>query len=265
MNTVVTVTFLTIVQLLTCSAQAYILPFETILSKTVEQSGTSILEIDQNVIFKEGGQEYSVHEKWLIEGDKNLKLVATGNGPLKGLISLNYLYNSKKRTHLSGKNKIVQEVKPDFFERWLTIRSADSFKNYLKENSISNKVRLSRASGVVSFAIGEMATAEAIYPQVWINQELFHINRLRTASFADLEFANFNNYSKEETFFQYPLQKNISWSGNNVEIKVTRVVMKSDSTLKDFYPDTIQIPSEFSLTTVGPVGQKIEEFYSRFR
>ena len=269
MKTFLLLPLLTIVQLFTHSAYAYILPLDIILSKTVEQAGNKIISIDQNVIFKEetptGVKNYIIKEQWLIEGDKNLKLTATGTGDLKDLIKIHYLYNNKKRIQIIGKNTVVKEVLPDFFEKFLMIKSIESYKTYLKELNITPEVRLSRSSGAISFAIGTPSSEESKTPQIWIDQDNFRLNKVRFPSTAEVEFLDYKEYDK----IHYPNLKTITWSDKSVTIEVTQVSTKTKSTIKNFYPKTLELPSEITLSGKlnenESIGQKIEEFYTRFR
>jgi len=262
--------YLTIVRLIsilfiTISAQAYILPLDTILNKTIAHAGHQIIKVQQNVTFKEGSEEFTVQETWLIEGDKNLKLTATGTGALKGHFNILYLYNSKKRTHIASKNKIVQTVPAEFFERFLVTKSVDSYRTYLNEQGISSKVRLSRAGGAICFAVGEASTTAALSAQIWINQDFFHLNKIRFSTEADVEFLDYKNYGNTDSTVHYPTTKRVNWAGKSASIKVIQVSTKTAATIKDFYSDTLDTPSEISLADKGPLGQTVEEFYMRFR
>ena len=261
MKTYLLLPILTIVQLLTFSVEAYVLPLDTILRKTTSLSGGTIVSIEQNVIFREGNTDYVIKEEWLIEGDKNLKLTATGVGELKDHFKVNYLYNNKKRTHINGKNRVVTEATHELLEKFLTIKSVDSFQNYLKELGISNKVRLSRASGKISFAIGEPSTDRALSPQFWIDQDFFHLNKIRFPSEAEVEFSDYKTYGP----LHYPDLKFVAWADKGAIIKVTKVSIKTGTTIKNFYPQTLDLPSEINLGSKGALGVKIEEFYKRFR
>lgn len=252
---------LTIVQLISVFADAYILPLDTILQKTTELAGNKIISVEQNVIFKDGKNEYTIKEEWLIEGDKNLKLKASGVGELKNFFKVHYLYNNKKRTELSGKNKVVTDVTRELFERYLAIKSVGSYLSYLKDLGISDKVRLSRAGGTVSFAIGEPSTAEALSPQIWIDQDFFHLLKIRFPSEADIEFSNYKEYGD----IHYPRLKVVTWADKSVVIKVKKVTVKTAASIKSFYSDTLDLPTEIMLASKGDVGLKIEEFYKRFR
>lgn len=252
---------MTIVQWFCSFSYGFILPLETVLSKTVGLSGNQIFSVEQDVIFKSGSEDYTVRETWLIEGDKNLKLIAVGQGVLKDLIKMTVIYNSKTKTTMLGKNKTSEPVSSDFFERYLSIRSVDSFKKILTELNVSPQVRLSRAGGAISFAIGELSPINSVKPQVWIDQELFEIKKLRLPSSAEITFDDYATYKQ----IHYPRLKKIEWSGHSILIKVRQVTLKTAATLKSFYPQNLDQPSEVNLVSQGDSGLFIQEFYKRFR
>lgn len=237
------------------------MPLDTILKKSIVHSGKTIVAIEQNVIFREGNTDYVIKEEWLIEGDKNLKLTATGVGELKDVFKLNYLYNNKKRTQIVGKSRVVTEATRELIEKFLAVKSMDSYLNYLKELGISNRVRLSRSSGTISFAIGEPSTERALSPQFWIEQDYFHLNKIRFTTEAEVEFTEYKTYGT----LQYPDLKFVAWADKGAIIKVTKVSTKTGATIKSFYPQTLDQPSKMNLANKGALGQKIEEFYKRFR
>ncbi|MEQ1721535.1 MAG: hypothetical protein ABL930_00035 [Pseudobdellovibrio sp.] len=240
---------------------AYILPIETILNKNTALAGNGIISIEQDVIFKEGNKEYVIHEQWLIEGDKNLKLTAIGTGELKDLFKVHYLYNNKNKTQIIGKNKIVNESSREFFEKFLVIKSSDSYRSYLKDLNISSNVRLSRAGGSICFAIGDASTDKALSPQFWIDQDFFRLKKIRLPSETEIEFADYKEYGD----LNYPMSKQVDWADKSVNIKVTKVSTKTGETIKSFYPESLDLPSEITLNAKGAVGLRIEEFYKRFR
>ena len=252
---------LTIVQWFCSFSYGFVLPLDTVLTKSVALSGNQIFAVEQDVIFKVGAEELVVRENWLIEGDKNLKLTATGQGSLKDLLKLAVIYNSKNKTMLIGKNKTSEFVTPDFFERFLSIRSVDSFKKYLIELSIPQVDRLSRVSGAVAFAIGEPSAPNAPKPQIWIDQETFQIKKMRLPSMAEISLEDYATFKQ----IQYPKTKKIEWSGHSALIKVKQVSTKTSATLNSFYPQNLDQPSEINLVTKGDAGLLIQEFYKRFR
>lgn len=240
----------------------YVLPLDVILSKSVAHSGNQIFSVEQDVIFTFDAEDFIIRETWLIEGDKNLKLSAVGVGPLKDLFRLVTVYNSKSKTTLFGKTKQTVLTNSDFFERYVSIRSTDSFRNYLALLSIAPSVRLSRAGGTTAFAVGEPSTGDITMPHFWMDQNTFHIKKIRFLSESEVSFDDYNLYGKT---IYYPKTKKVSWGQQNVTIKVRQVSLKTGASLASFYPQKLDQPSEITLTTKGNVGIVIQDFYKRFR
>ena len=251
----------TIVQLTSLFTFAYVMPLEVVLKKNTALSGSQIFSVEQDVTFKDAVREYVIRENWLIEGDKNLKLTATGLADLKDSFRFVAIYNNKNKTMVSGKNKITQPNNIDFFERYLAVRSVDSFKNYLAALSIAPNIRLSRAGGAVSFAIGEASSLDALKPQIWFDQDEFFLRKIRLPGQAEISFHDYATFG----LIRYPKTKLVSWAGHVVQIKVRSVSTKTGATLNAFYPQNLDQPSEVLLTNRGPAGAVIEEFYRRFR
>lgn len=249
----------TIVQLFSFFSHAYILPLDTILTKAASTAGTSIIAVEQNVIFRSGAEEFVIKEEWLIEGDRNLKLNASGTGALKDVFRAQYLYNNKTRTQVVGKNRQSVAAGNDFFEKYLAIKSRDSYITYLRDLGISQKVRLSRAGGSISFAIGD-ASSEMLRPQFWIDQDFFRLMKIRLPSEAEVDFSDYRNLGTAH----YPFTKEIRWADKSVLIKVVRVDTKPRASIQDFYPETVSSPTDIQAARQS-AGSVIEEFYQRFR
>lgn len=258
-----TLVFLTLVQLFSVVSTAYVLPLEIILQKNAVLAGTSIISVEQDVTFKDPYKSVVVKETWLIEGDRNLRLSAKGTGELRDLISIAAVYNNKSKTLISGKSRVSHAAGEDFFEKYLAIKSKDSFMVYLKELGISQNVRLSRAAGAICFAVGEPATGAIPNnnPEVWFDQDSFRLSKMRFPNNAEVEFSNWGIYGK----VHYPKKKVITWDDKTVVVTVTKVSTKSGNGIKSFYPESLDQASEVNLARLGPLGLTIEEFYKRFR
>lgn len=252
---------MTLVQLVSPTLQAYILPLDFILQKSAGLAGSSIISIEQDVQFKDGVKTYTVKETWLIEGDRNLRLQARGLGELKDAINVNYLYNNKNRTSFLQKNKSVKITAPDFFEKFLAIKSKDSYLGYMKELKIGDNVRLARAAGQVCFAIGNISTESDVQPHIWFDQSSFRLSKLRFPSQSEVEFSDYVEKDK----VHYPRAKTISWQGKSITIKVTKITTKTSSSIQDFYPEALQPSLPVALSNFGLAGSVLEEFYTRFR
>ncbi len=253
---------LTIVQTISLFSYGFILPLDLILEKNVAINGTRVVSVEQDVYFKDGSQELAIHESWLIEGDKNLKLTATGLGELKDAVRIVALYNGKNRTTVVGKNKVTDVVGRDFFERYLAIRSLESFKNYLNELTISSNVRLARSNGAISFAIGEPSSATLLKPQAWFKQDTFQLSKIRFPSEAEISFSD---YLVTNNQLNYPKTKILDWAGKSVVIKVRSVNDRVKVSSSVFYAQNLDSPSELLISNKNSAGLMVEEFYKRFR
>lgn len=261
MKTFVALLLMTLVQLNSIKTEAYILPLEIILQKSAQLAGHSIIGVEQEVQFKDGLKTYSIKESWLVEGDRNLKLTATGMGDLKEAIKVSSIYNTKNRTSLLAQNKIASPYGSDFFEKYLAIKSKDSFENYLKELNVAPQVRLSRAGGLICFAVGTESTTDNLNSQVWIDQNSFRLVKMRLPSNAEIEFLDYI----VKDGIHYPLKKIINWDGKTVTIIVKKLTTKANATIKNFYPETLDTSSQISLGKYGVAGAVFEDFYTRFR
>ncbi len=249
--------FLTKVQL----AYGYIPSLDFILSKTTSTTGRQIISIEQDVVFKIDTEQATVHETWLIEGDKNLKLTARGQGFFRENINLNYLYNVKNKTSVVAKNKITSPLTTDFFQKLLFIRSADAFKNHMKELSITNQIRLSRADGRTAFALGDPSSAK-LNPQIWIDQDEFVIRKIRLPSETEIELSDITTVAND---FYVAKSQTINWNNLQVQIKVKSISTKTGATLSNFYPQNLDAPSEISFANKTILTEAIDQFYKRFR
>lgn len=258
--------FVTTIVLLTAffttkNVSAYILPLDTIMEKNIAQSGRRIISVDQDVIFRNGISELVVKENWLIEGDKNLILTATGLGPLKDF-KINFLYNNKTKTYIVGQ-KFSESVSHVFFERYSSLRSVSAFKTMLQDLNIKPEVRMSRADGAISFAIGEPSPVGQFNPQVWIDQDFFRLRKIRTPYESDITFSDYASFFNDQV--SYPKTKKVEWAGHSVLIRVKSVTIKQGASLAIFYPSKLERPTQINLNNVGTLAWEIEEFYKRFR
>lgn len=248
-------------------ASAYIPELPFILKKSSLTTGKKIIQIEQEVIFKSGEDEARVDEVWLVEGDRNLKMTAIGKNLYKENIRLNYLYNGKNRTHFLGKNKVVQLNSPDFYEKYLFIRSRDSFLNYLRDLNIPANVRLSRANGVITFLIGQ-PSEQNLNPHIWIGQDDFVIRKIRMPSAAEISLDQVTSYPNDTYIAK---SQTISWPSldggptTTVQIRIKKVNVNAPGSIQSFYPNTIDFPSEINFANKTELTSVIEEFYSRFR
>lgn len=249
-------------------ALAYIPEIPFVLKKASATTGRKIIQIEQEVTFKVGEEEAKVDETWLIEGDKNLKLSAVGKNFYKDSIKLNYLYNGKNKTFLTGKNKNVSPVNLDFFQRYLFIRSQGSFVNYLKELNIpatdKSNIKLSRADGVISYLIGQ-PSEQNLNPQVWIGQDDFVVRKIRTPSVAEITLGQITSFPNDTYIAK---TQTITWQNSEpvtVQVRIKKVDVNAGGSITTFYPQNLDLPSEMTFANKTPLTAVVEEFYTRFR
>ncbi len=268
----VAICFLTFI--VSTSASAYIPELSFILKKASQTTGSQIVKIEQEVIFKIGEEEAKVDETWLIEGDRNLKLTANGRNFFKENIKINHLYNGKNKTSLNGKNKNSSTITSDFYQRYLFARAKDSFLNYLKELNILEAVRLSRADGVVTYLIGA-PSVQNLNPHIWIGQEDFIVRKIRTPSGSVVELNDIAFYPKDIGIAKSHL---VSWPSLNeqinktsnfkplqVKVRIKKIDLAFKGDISLFYPQNLQDPTEVTFLNKTPMTELITEFYQRFR
>lgn len=243
------------------AAFGFIPPIAFLLEKSAKTTGNEIVEINQEVHFQVANEVSVVKETWLVEGDKNLKLTAFGQGPYKQAINLTAIYNGKFRTIFAGKNRQTTNLTSDFFQKYLFIKSAASFNSYLNDLSISPEIRLSRVDGRVGFAIGK-PTESKYNPQIWIDQDEFMIRKLRLPSETEILLSDFVEF--KPGFFVARTQT-ITWGGITATVKVMKITPKPKETLNAFYPQYLDIPSEISFAQQTPMTEVINSFFKRFR
>lgn len=251
------------------TAWTYILPLDFVVKKTVSHSNKQIINLEQEVTFKSKNQptEIKVSESWLIEGDKNLKVSANGLGNYAENIRYHSLINNKTKTQMIGKNKTTTQRSDDFYLHLAFARSTDRFLDDLKNMGIPLQTRLSRADGFISIAIGEPSKDESVYPQVWIDQDLFLIRKIRLPSGTEVTLSNYvkiNPNTDQE--FWIAKKHIIKWGQEEVVVDVKNISTKTTATLQSFYPKNLDTPSELSFSSSqSGLTQIVEDFYSRFR
>lgn len=245
-----------------CWTFAAIPSLSFVLQKSAATTGRQILQIEQDVIFKIGPEEAVVSETWLIEGDRNLKLLATGKGLYKQNVHLQAVYNNKLKTSLFQKNKQTVGITTDFFQKYLFIRSAKSFEGYLSELGIPAIHRLSRADGRPVFALGEPSSIELSNPQIWIDQDDFVIRKIRLPSLTEVEFSQIHSVDKNTSIAKLQVVK---WGPYQVIIKIKSITAKPGLNISTFTPQSLDQNSEIFFANKTPLTDVIEQFYQRYR
>lgn len=242
---------------------AYIPSADFIFTKITAQTGRKIFSIDQEVTIKIGDEETKIDETWLVEGDRNLKLTAKGQGLYKDAIKINAVYNNDVKTILKNKVKSTETVSVDFYQRLLFSRANESIKKHMTQMGISSDVKLSRADGYVAYLFGTPSSSvEQLQPQLWIGQDDFLIRKVRTLSGTDIAFSDFSRFNPQLILAK---KHQFNWGKVKVSIVIKKINFSDKYTIADFYPQTLNQNTELHFVNKSDLTEAIEVFYSRFR
>lgn len=269
------------------SAIAYIPKTKIVLEKTAKNHGKGVYSIQLEVSFRNDLGNQTIVENWIIENGESMFVEArSGN--------FNYaaVYKSKQKYFMdeSGSEKAAK-LSPDFFEDIFHFRGTDSLATEfvslgvvparilakdprirtLKDIKAEREpyIRLSRSSGVVTYALGRPTPADSAtpLPGVWIEQDRFNIRRVRFSSQAELIADDYNEYGRG---LLYPRTRTINWGSQSVSIrtiKVSAINLTNDlkSKLSPSFIRTRKQTQIQSTTADGEMGPLVKEFYQRFR
>ncbi len=260
-----------LIAIYTFQTYAYVPPTRVILEKTVQNSGTSSYQIENEIRFSNPDIP-TLKETWSIENDRTMKLtvtplVATPPGTL--LPKLTVLYVGGMKYILLGNSKESVKVPPELAEKFFHFRKVDSFIQHLNLLGVLNSTqghlelsRLNRSQGVINFGIGKPSEegSQGSSPYIWIEQDLFVVKKVRFSEDAELTAHNFQVFQKG---LNYPMVKSLTWADQKVKINTLSVSM-----VKKFPPTVFQssqledskaFQQNFSRWNV------VTEFYKRFR
>lgn len=265
---------------------ASILPTRTIIQKTVENAGSGIYAIEQEVQFANGEETISLKETWLIDSDRTMRLTVSGGKELQNTFKLQFLYSGGQKWSLTNAGKKGEKIPEDFLEKYLNFRNADVFANQLvsqkmiPSNAMTKKppvkvgndyrrdqeawVRLSRAGGAVNYALGTPSPAdkEDGNPGIWIEQNQFVVRKLRLASQVEMHANNYNQFAKG---LQYPRSRTIRWGNNTVTIRLISASARPQTAVSLLQPGSMDTISNWDGLSNLAAKEVITEFYTRFR
>ncbi|HAG91448.1 MAG TPA: hypothetical protein DCL41_06235 [Bdellovibrionales bacterium] len=262
--------------LLSSTAFAYVLEYDTIISRTAKNHGAGAYHIQQVVEWKSGeGSLYHVNEDWWVDSESKMKLNLQGAGLLKNQVNGEIIYSANRRKVYDSGEKLTttrwpQNFSPVFFH----FRSSGWMKSYLHQIGMTgaeslqgrppfsadsapkytgqNFVNLKRIGGTITYGIG---TAQA--PYLFIEQDQFVVTQV---SFPTGATVTAHNYEEFSGGFYYPKLIVYKWGNNEVTVNLKRVT----------YLGRNPKPSVFQGDSKNPTFQwsdeiPLKEFYSLFR
>jgi hypothetical protein len=266
-----------ILSLVGSSAWAFIPKASMILSRTAENSGKGIYQIEQEVQFASGAETLVLKETWIIENENNMRLMVTGGKELKDLVSFQVSYVNGLRSQ----NGQTRRLNDDFIEKYFHVRSVDSMAQILASlkivpNSVlakkpvkigkeadyqaENFIRLSRVGGVVTYSLGMSAESETLRPAFWIEQDQFLIRKFRLPSLIEVSADKYNTYARGLSF---PGSRNVKWDNQQVSIQTISVKAVGKEALSAFAAKAA-VPAKFNIGQFQ-AASAIEDFYERLR
>ncbi len=282
--------YLLLLSFLTSSALAYIPDLEMILDRTVKNQGNTGYIIDLELSFDTKSQTQLVKEHWIIEDAENMRVFAQGERELKDQLSLLRVYDKNKKFYLDESGSVRStRFSAEFFEHIFHIRTVKKLHrslidlSILPEASTKHKaavidvkepsydkvpyLRLSRASGVIAYALGMPPAKDAtqLNPEIWIEQDQFVIRKLRLPTQAEVSA---EDYQKFVGSISFPQMRTVRWANNSVKIRVvsirnTPITQKTRELLSPkVFSEEKKNSEKLNMISDDPV---IQEFYSRFR
>lgn len=265
-------------------AYSYVPKFWTISSMLARTRNNNPLEVTQDikVIDSETGSTLSVRETIYVKNGDLIKIKIQGKDILSNQVRTSFIYKGNKKIYNNAGSVSSSSVPTGFYTPLLYTNSATGFRKYLnqkgfiptegltapKSTIISDKVtsipesyvHLSRTNGQISFAVTKkLSTENSINPTIWINQDGFHLGKVRIDQNSVISLKGYKEFTKKNW---HPQKQIIKWKDYTYEITTISVKNISDS----------QVRSELSTNSVKRDGDltnfnnsALETFYTVFR
>lgn len=268
---------------------AYIPPYWMIMSRTADNHGKGLYIVDQDVIFPHGEESWIINERWIVQNEQSMRLEVTGRRQLKDQIRLTYVYQNGRRYFIDENGvKKSEKISDDFFEPYFHFRQSKIIKPMLVNQNIApaaslkselfkysekhprpdpeTYVRLSRTGGAVAYAIGTptpVSSSEG-YPGIWIEQDQFHVRKIRLASQVEVSA---DNYKAFNNGLWLPKDRAVMWASGSAKISLTSASSGSlSAAVKEALDSSsLNFGKNPELSRLLPADALIKEFYSRMR
>ncbi|MFP5520566.1 MAG: hypothetical protein ACLGGX_11725 [Bdellovibrionia bacterium] len=254
-------------------AEAAILPARVIFEKVVENNGATPLQIETEVSLN-SENTILLKELWKIDNSRNMQLTVI-NPATQTVVFTAAIKEGVRTSSASAKG----DVGFDFIERYHHFRSLNEmaklfvsmgvvpnqFLNHSPFGSLRDSftykeepfVRLARAGGVINYHFGNIESSSSP-ASLWIEQDAFHIRKIRLQSGAEIEFSDYSEIGKGQF---YPKQKVVRWDGKEVKIRFKSVNPKLATANARPTADS----AGWATLSDSNARSLAEEFYSRFR
>jgi len=270
---------------------AFIPKATTILQKTVDNDGSGIYTIEQEVQFPSAQEPLVLKETWIIENDNKMRLSVRGTHELKDKLHWVFLYENGNRYLLQGGVKSVKRIDDDFIEKYFHFRKPETFANALVRMKVAPAslfakkplthlghepdvqsdpyLRLARVGGGIAYAFGLPAEKvpgqqqEPLPPAFFIEQDQFVLRKFRLPSQVEVSADRYSVFARGLNF---PRTRVVKWIGHDrsvdqVTLQTIHVQPRFEKTLSLNLEDSTRPES----TDLGAARPLVMEFYQRFR
>lgn len=259
-----------------------------IVEKLATNAGSGTYLVEQDVTFSTSQSNLVLRESWLVSTDGQMRVTVKPARDTGEQVKIQFVYGGGQKTSLTQRGKQSGQLGEEFLERLFHNRSRDAYFNQLTNLRIlpasylghrpsrSGKeftypaeplTRLTRVGGVVTYALGEPSSSESdAKPMVWVEQDVFHLRKIRFPSGTVLTADRYGTYARE---LALPKSRHLIWGDRSNPKAVTIDIVKVASLVtskndKRFSPSSLEFNSQIGLA--DPEMQRlVEEFYQRFR
>jgi hypothetical protein len=273
--------------LVTVNSHGYIPSARMILDRVAESALKTPLFVEQDVTILSADQSVSVKEQWLFENENSIRLIVRGEKDLKEQIVFQTLFSdNQKTTTLSGLLQTQRSPRGPL-EKIFFFKGTENLMRFLVQQSIVGDeiyrsqnfkkipgnvgfqyqpeafLRLGRLGGSVAYVFGPPPKGDAISPGFWVEQDQFHVLKLRNANGDEMRSEKPTTYSRSA---KWPKELSYNWgsggSAAQAQVQVINVRMAEASHRQLFQKNADKRSADFERHTGRYL---IEEFYQRFR
>ena len=294
----------------TLYASAYIPSTNIILEKSIATNLRSGWRIHLRTQLIGDGLENKFEEIWTVANDRSIRVKIRGISKNNTDFHRDFVYQDNRRFRVNESGDLVfLDMTSRYFERVFHFQSTEKYTNYLiqakilektteeesetvatkKENSDTDQVtpeaidplvkfakkndplaRLTRISGVITYALGRPAPAQASTPNpgIWIEQDRFHLKKIRFDDRSEVFVDEYKKFGRR----WFPRSRTVKWRNHEILISTvniekivigpkTRVFLKPGSLNKILPQKSAEKTTEEPPLTLSIMN----EFYQRFR
>lgn len=254
---------------------AYLLEYDTIMSRTADNHGKGGYQIQQSISWSEDGAPMEIVETWTVLSESKMHLRLEGAGRLKNRVRGEFDYDGRKKRFKDTNGQVIsQRLPPTFSPVFFHFRSSRAMRERLVSlkmappESLQNRpplkvtekpdyqpqdfVSLKRVGGTITFGIGNKET-----PSLYIEQDQFVVTQVQ---FPQGPIVLAENYKEFPGQFHYPQDITYTIGNNKFTMKLKKVTYLGRSPKAEAFQLSKNAPAlQLADETMA------KEFYNTFR